>query len=89
MSDEKIVWKIVTSVSLKDLEDTLNKLVEEGYQLHSKDMVLGSLGSSGFLEAYWVLFAFDPALLGAKYAHAQAAAMGFGPDVPGPYIKAP
>jgi len=72
MPDEKKVFKVVVNVPVNALEDTLNALVEEGYQIHGykeTPTVEGVL--------HFVVVGFDPIQIGVKHAHAQAAAMGF------------
>lgn len=72
--DKKKIWKFVRHVAPDDMEDKLNELAEEGYQMFRMD--LGNLG--------YDLAAFNPQLLGAKHAQSMVASMGFGGMVPGP-----
>jgi len=81
MADEKKIWRVILDVPREQLEDTLNKLADEGYQIHSKDRVcteVGALGGNTTTVYTYDLVAFNPQLLGAKHAQSMVASMGFG-----------
>lgn len=51
------VWRVLRQLSTSELEDSLNKLAADGYQVFKAEQVADPYAS-------WIVLAFDPALLG-------------------------
>ncbi len=55
--EERKVWRVIRQLSASELEDLLNELAADGYQVFKLEQVPTDYNS-------WIVFAFDPALLG-------------------------
>jgi hypothetical protein len=85
------IWKTVLDVPREKLEDTLNSLAEDGYQIHSKERVGTDMASGGISVTVYTydITAFDPQLLGARHAQSMMATMGLGLGAAGSLAKSP
>lgn len=71
MSDVRKVWKVDSAVLARELEQALNALADDSYQVHSVHLCVDEAGA----EPLFTVIAFDPMLIMKKQGEAMASTL--------------